>query len=187
MRTCRKSGVTALVIPSWLISPSAQAATGATGGAHGGSETGSATYTIPLRLPRDKLTPTLAITYDHKRSDGLLGIGFALSGFSTISRCAATIAQDGQTFGVEFRVEDQYCLDGNKLRVDTVFGGQFSAYYRTELETFTRVLSSPSLQYTGIGTWRAEAKDGLVRMYGDTADSSIETVGLGKPRLWAHD
>lgn len=184
MHACRQLGLTAFVILSVLTPPS-YAATGATAGAHGVSQTGSATYTIPIRVPRDKLTPSLAITYDHKRGDGLLGIGFALSGFSTISRCAATIAQDGQTFGVEFRVEDQYCLDGNKLRVDTVFGGQFSAYYRTELETFTRVLSSPSLQYTGIGTWRAEAKDGLARMYGDTADSSIETVGLGKPRLWA--
>jgi RHS repeat-associated protein len=185
MRACGSWNLVAFVIFSVCAVPGVHAAVGATAGSHGVSATGSASYTIQIRVPQDKLTPSLSITYDHKRGDGLLGVGFTLSGFSTIARCGGSIAQDGQTYGVEFLDEDRFCLDGNKLRVDVVHGGLFSAYYRTELETFTRVLSSPSLQYSGIGTWRAQSKDGLARVYGDTPDSSIETVGIGKPRLWA--
>ena len=59
--------------------------------------TGAARYVVPLSLPpgTNGLAPSLAIAYDSRGGNGLLGAGFRLAGFSTIQRCGSTLAQDG--------------------------------------------------------------------------------------------
>ena len=49
-------------------------------------------YELPLALPTglNGHTPDLSIHYNAAGSNGPLGVGFALNGPSSISRCAAT-------------------------------------------------------------------------------------------------
>lgn len=75
-----------VVILGSLISPAVIAAVGATAGTPSVTRNGAATYDVQLALPPDRLMPSLGISYSHMRSNGLLGMGFALSGFSTIQR-----------------------------------------------------------------------------------------------------
>nr|VFK81488.1 MAG: virulence plasmid B protein [Candidatus Kentron sp. SD] len=61
---------------------------------------GAAVYTIPIEVPPGvapgitDTQPDLAITYNSNAGNGLLGVGFSLSGLSTITRCGQTIAQN---------------------------------------------------------------------------------------------
>ena len=75
----------------------AQATVGRTAGEASVSATGAARYAIPLVVPpgTNGLAPDLAIVYDHRSGNGLLGAGFRLAGFSAVQRCGRTLAQDG--------------------------------------------------------------------------------------------
>src|SRR3982750_3274482 len=76
-------------------SPPHDATTGTMNGA-AGTESGASTYSIPLVLPpgRAGMQPSLTLSYNSRRGDGLAGMGWALEGLSTIHRCPQTPEQD---------------------------------------------------------------------------------------------
>ena len=91
------------------------------GASAGGVE---AISTIVSDLPRDlraavALKPELSIAYSHTLANGLLGMGFDVSGLSSIRRCPKTIAQDGAAGRVMLDLADVFCLDGNRLRLES--------------------------------------------------------------------
>jgi RHS repeat-associated protein len=168
-------------------------AVGITRGVHGVSRVGAAQYSVPLNLPSDRLTPAISLSYDHQRPDGLLGMGFAITGFSTIQRCPHTAAQDVDRAagGALLESTDAYCLDGNRLRLTNGTYGADGSTYQTEVETFALVKAlgtTPGFPGGGGGgpqKWEVWTRDGLIHEYGATADSRIESAGTSTPRLWA--
>src|SRR5258708_12392758 len=80
-----------------LLHTDAFAAVGRTGGQFAVSPSGSAQYSIPLWTPPGirGVQPHLALGYDSQLSYGLMGPGWTLNGFSTVTRCNPTFAQDG--------------------------------------------------------------------------------------------
>ncbi|MCK9236321.1 MAG: hypothetical protein M0Q41_12995 [Bacteroidales bacterium] len=81
------------------------------------SATGGAVYNIPISLPNGVagMTPQLALSYNSQGGNGLLGLGWSLSGLSAISRTGKTIYHDGQVEGIRFNTTDNYTLDGQRL------------------------------------------------------------------------
>ena len=63
---------------------------------------GGAAYVIPLQAPPGTggIEPKLALSYSSQSGNGLLGVGWGLSGLSAITRCARTLAQDSINGGV---------------------------------------------------------------------------------------
>jgi hypothetical protein len=78
---------------------------------------GQFTYSIPIKVPagRAGMQPTLSLEYASNGGDGLLGMGWSLSGLSSITRCGWSLAVDGRVDGVDFDETDRFCLDGSKL------------------------------------------------------------------------
>jgi RHS repeat-associated protein len=147
---------------------------------------GAASYSIPIQLPKGTagLTPSLSLTYSSSSGNGLVGVGWNLAGLGIIARCPQTLAQDGVTQDVQLLTTDQYCLDGNRLRLVLGTQGASGSVYRTELETFARITAN------GVGTqgpqwFQVETKDGLVYEYGNSADSRISVPGTSVTRVWA--
>lgn len=75
---------------------------------------GLAAATIPLTAPpgRGGMAPRLSLNYSGGLSDGPLGVGWRLSGLSSIARCNSTPASAGaysETAGAS------WCLDGTRL------------------------------------------------------------------------
>ncbi len=95
---------------------------GAIQGSFAVSSTGEATYVLPLIVPPGAagMQPTLAIAYNSAAGDGMLGMGFSLSGLSAITRCPRTMAQDNQIRSVRYDQHDALCLGRRPPRA----GGQ---------------------------------------------------------------
>jgi RHS repeat-associated protein len=164
-------------------------AVGHTVGSFAVSNSGSATYSIPITVPPgvSGIQPALSINYQSGGGNGLLGVGWGLSGFSEIERCGKTLAQDGVTGGVTLGLADRFCLDGNKLRLTAGTYGAAGSTYQTEMETFSRVTAADSAG-NGPAYFVVESKNGLIYEYGNSADSRIESLAAGfntTPHTWA--
>jgi hypothetical protein len=164
-------------------------AAGSTPGSFRVTEAGAAEYRIPLRVPPGiaGLEPKLALVYNSQAGNGLLGVGWSLEGLSAITRCPRTLAQDGVRGGVNYDANDRFCLDGQRLMAVSGAYGADGTQYRTERETFTKVISEGAVASLGNGPlkFKAWTKSGQVIEYGYTEDSRIQAQGKQTVRAWA--
>lgn len=136
------------------------------------SASGAAQYSLPLTLLPGVGggMPQLSLQYSSQGDNGLLGVGWALSGLYTINRCPRTMAQDGERAG---GLPDRFCLNGKRLiLVSGTYGGN-GAEYRTELDEFSRVVSYTSQASNGPDSFKVWTKDELVIELGGSADSKL--------------
>ncbi|HET6725359.1 MAG TPA: SpvB/TcaC N-terminal domain-containing protein, partial [Gammaproteobacteria bacterium] len=179
-----------------VLAPSgpAEAAVGAIPAHFAVTPTGAATYSIPINLPPgiNGLTPHLGLAYSSGAGNGWAGYGWSLAGFSAITRCGKTIAEDGTVGVVTFTSSDSFCLDGNKLRLKSGTYGAEGATYRTEREQFFRITSHTSggagtTPDTGPQYFTVETPDGKTYEYGKTADARVFNATGSAVRVWVLD
>ncbi len=138
---------------------------------------GAATYNIPINIPpgRQGMQPALSLNYNSRAGNGTAGIGWSLSAGSSISRCPATLAQDGFGSGVTYDDSDRLCLDGQRLMA--VSGNYWAAgsKYRSEVDNFLLVtLNGANGDTSGCAvSFTVQGKDNITREYGGaTADQN---------------
>ncbi|WP_338041903.1 RHS repeat-associated core domain-containing protein [Myxococcus eversor] len=143
-------------------------------GQSGVSPDGSATYTLPLWLPtgRAGVQPELSLGYLSSGSNGPLGRGWSLSVSSRVVRCAKTLAQDGDASPITFTNSDAFCLDGQRLVSIQGAYGASDTEYRTEEESFTKVVSL-STDAQGPLQFKVYQKGGLILTYGLLHSSTL--------------
>jgi hypothetical protein len=164
-----------------VLSPvAAWAAVGRTIGQATVSDSGEATYAIPITVPAgiNGLTPALALAYGHRQGEGLIGVGWGISGLSEITRCGKSYAQDGYTRTVELSTADRVCIDGNQLRLTSGTYGVASSKYRSEVDTIVRYTANGTAG-NGPAWFQAEDKSGLIYEYGNSTNSRIESLASG--------
>jgi RHS repeat-associated protein len=167
------------------------------------AEGGAATYSIPITLPpgRKGMQPSLSLSYSSRGGAGTAGMGWSLSGLSSIHRCPRTPEQDGEPRAVRGDGSDRLCLDGLRLiLVDSsslapIAGqagyGLVNKVYRTEIDSFVRVTQyGASLSAAG-SCFTVETKSGVVRHYGGIAaggtcgtDAVVVPGGATPPLSW---
>ena len=151
------------------------------------SSSGAATYSIPIAVPPGTagMTPGLAFSFSSQGSNGIVGMGWSLSGVPSITRCPQTFAQDGVRGGVNFDSNDRFCLDGQRLMAinNGVYGAD-GTEYRTEIESFTRVISHGAAG-NGPAWFEVHTKSGQIMEFGNTSDSQILAQGKPTARSWA--
>ncbi len=159
---------------------------GATLGTFGVTGSGAAKYSIALEVPPGTrgMSPTLQLTYRPSKGNGLLGVGWSLSGVSRVHRCSQTIAQDGNVKGVDYTVTDRFCIDGQRLVAVNGDYGNDQTEYKTEIASYAKIVS-----YGGAGTGPASfkvwTKSGQIIEYGASDDSRILAQGKDEARVWA--
>ena len=150
------------------------------------NEAGAATYGIPIMVSPGTagMQPSLSIAYSSQGGNGLLGVGWSLSGLTTIIRCSATLAQDGFIDRVDFDDNDRFCLDGERLiNVNGEYGAD-GTEYRTEHNSFSRITSYGQAA-SGPAWFTVETKAGLKLTLGNSSDSRIEAHGRNDAMYWA--
>jgi hypothetical protein len=81
---------------------------GSTVGSFDVSLNGGATYSIPIRVPpgTSGTEPKISLQYNSFSPSGAMGAGWAITGFSAITRGPKTLAIDGSVRGVELDDSD---------------------------------------------------------------------------------
>jgi len=150
--------------------------------------TGAATYTVPIAVPPGTagMAPSLSLDYSSQNGNGLLGIGWTLSGLPSIGRCPRTMAQDGVVGGINYDANDRFCMEGQRLVAISGTYGADGAEYRTEIDSYSRILSHGTAG-TGPAWFEVHTKSGQVMEFGHTADSQILAQGKTTARSWAVD
>ena len=169
-----------------MAAVAATTAAGRTPGSFGVSTSGAATYRIPLWTPPGvgDVKLDLALVYNSRAGNGVMGQGWSLAGLSAISRCNKSWAQDGAPAPVTNTLSDRYCLDGQQLKLVSGQPGADGSVYATEIETFSKIVANGAVG-GGPASFTVTTKNGLVYEYGTTVDSQIYAGSTGTIRTWA--
>jgi len=136
---------------------------------------GAAQYHVPIVVPsgRAGMQPDIALTYNSRSGNGVMGMGWTISGLSSIHRCPQTPEQDGQALGVSYSNTDRLCLDGQRLVAVSGTYGQDGTQYRTEVDSYARITQvGGDLGSTDSACFRVEQKNGRILHYGGITTSS---------------
>lgn len=150
------------------------------------NDAGAATYSIPISVAPGVggLSPKLSLQYSSQAPNGVFGVGWTLSGVSSITRCAKTPAEDGDRVGVQNNAADLFCLDGQKLRVvNGKLNGADGAQYRTAVDTYGRITSLGNVA-GGPQYFTLETKTGEIYTFGGNSESRLEHPSKGVIRTW---
>ena len=133
-------------------------------------------YSVNFDVPQGAagLQPTLGLTYTSHFVDGMVGIGFNLTGLSAITRTVKNIYHDGVSTPIAGLQSDSYALDGNRLLLDSGTYGADGSIYGTEMEGFSKIVAAGSSSSNkGPLSFLVYTKSGLIMEYGNTIDSRI--------------
>lgn len=144
------------------------------------TDSGDAALSMPLEVPpgRAGIEPSLAVSYRSSGGDGLLGVGFSISGASAITRCPKTMAIDGEIRSVQYDTDDALCLDGTRLVI--VAENDKIIEYRTFPDSQVKVIGHLTNDESH---FEAFLPSGNVIEYGKTAGSR-PLARNGAPRAW---
>ncbi len=187
-RQCVSAAILVLFGAALALPPAPADATtvaGRTGGTFAVSPTGAATYTIPIWTPPGPqgLQPSIALTYNSQQGNGYVGVGWSVSGLSSIYRCNLTYAQDAAPAPVALVTSDGYCMDGQRLRLTGGTYGTAGSTYQTEIANFVNVTAYGTAG-SGPAYWIAQARNGRTYTYGNGGSSQVLANGTSTAISW---
>lgn len=148
--------------------------------------------TVKVNIPiltkgNANLLPTIELMYSSSMSteNDELGVGWALRGKSVITRCARypddvtkyTRCKTSNPFEkVTYDYGDTFCLDGQRLMLQTGSYGRDQSEYKTRLESYKKVVAYGN-QGRGPKYFKVFTKENLIYTYGldESATLSIGT------------
>jgi RHS repeat-associated protein len=182
--TCPADDPASSPLPSPL--PTSDTATAGTlSGSFAVSAFGNATYSVPLVVPPGPagVEPSLSIAYSSSSGESMLGVGFALGGLSSVSRCPSTLAEDGLIRSVKYDEADHFCLDGARLvqvGASFDFDGSATREFRTSPDSLSKVVAhyAPGVPHArGPERFEVFTKSGRIVEYGSKSDARVMATG----------
>lgn len=170
----------ALCLPLWIAAQNS-----VTPGEFQVTDAGASSYTIPLYTApaAGNLDVKLALQYNSQSGNGVFGVGWSLTGVSSITRCPRTIAEEGERVGVKNNATDIFCLDGQKLRAVAGAYGAAGSEYRTAIDSYSKIVANGQ-QGTGPLSFTVYTKSGSIMEFGTTDDSRLQHPVTGTARVW---
>jgi RHS repeat-associated protein len=152
--------------------------TGVTQGKLTTQPSGGIAYELPITAAPGTagMQPKLTFQYSSGGRNGALGMGWAIGGLSAITRAPQTLAQDGSIHGVDMTNADRYAMDGQRLILKSGTEGQNQAEYRTEVNSFTKVIANGQ-SGSGPETFTAYTKSGVIYTFGGPNGASYRPSG----------
>ena len=169
--------------PLAVAAPLAQAKSivpGAVPASYSTTASGNASVSIPLDVVHGRGAPGLTLSYDSSNvAAGPLGLGFAMAGVDTITRCPKTIAIDGEQRAVQYDDQDALCLSGKRLVVVAKHGDTIE--YRTFPDEQIKVIGH--FEDASASHFEAFFPSGEVITFGNTPATRPRAIDE-MPRAW---
>ena len=133
-------------------------------------QSGAANYTVPIIVPpgTNNMAPNISVQYSSLAGNGLLGYGWSLSSLSAITRVGQNLYDDYSSTTVDFSSNDKFTLDGIRLVCVSGTYGVSGAEYRTEKETFSKIIANSDNSFT------VYTKKGMIIRYGYTGITIVK-------------
>ena len=167
---------------------------GATQTSYGVSATGAFQFQIPIVIPAgtNGMQPNLSLSFSSGGGNGMAGVGWGVSGLSSIQRCPRTFASNNIAMGPTHREDDRFCLNGKILALAShtwQYYGDPDTEYRTEVEEFSKVVANGSGSANVNGgtaptSFTVHRKDGLIMKYGSNTSSRFTLPGTNSIHAW---
>ncbi len=154
--------------------------TGQTNGVASVGNNGEFTYSVPVQVPPgiNGMQPALSLLYNSNGGNGMMGVGWNLTGLSAITRCASNKSTDNIKRGVKLDSNDRFCLDGQKLVLYSGAYGASNATYRTKLDSRSRITSFTDASISeGPSQFKVETINGVIMYYGRSS-SGLASNGM---------
>lgn len=141
---------------------------------------GQLQFTLPIALPPsiNGVGPQMNLFYTSSAGIGIAGMGFSLSGFTSIRRVGKNIEKDGESKGVQLDYTDFYEFNGQRLLLKTpgtaATYGKDGTEYVTEKFSTLKIKSVGAISgqtYTGPSSFEITFDNGAQAWYGITTDS----------------
>ena len=133
-------------------------------------------------IPVDKPVPPV-LSLNHC-AGGTFGVGWGLSGLSSIYRCNLTFAQDAAPAPVSLVVSDGYCMDGQRLRLTSSGNyGEDLSTYQTEIANFVNVTAHGAAG-NGPAYFVAQDRNGRTYTYGNGGNSQVLAANSTTALSW---
>lgn len=129
---------------------------------------GSATYTIPIDLPPGTtgMKPNISLFYNSMNGNGIMGMGWSLSGLSSISRVGQDRFNEGDIQSVNYS-NDRLSFNGQRLILSSGTWFSVNSEYRTQHESFRRI------KYNGT-RFEVESADGMIVYFGESDQAKLK-------------
>lgn len=149
------------------------------------SQTGAGIYNVPIELPlgTNSMMPNISVSYNSHVGNGILGLGWNLTGLSDISLVPKNIHSDNIVEGILLDGSDKFALDGNRLVNITGNYGDNNTIYYFENENFSRVFSYGS-SGNGPAWFKVETKEGQTIEFGKTENARIKDANSETILTW---
>ncbi len=163
---------------------------GTLGGEGTVTSSGGVTYNIPIVLPpgTNGAMPSLGLNYNSGNNNGQLGLGWSLSGLSTIMRDIHRKSFENDLHEVGMDNGDAFTLDGEHLKPIQGNNGENGTVYDTYNTAFSKITSYTSNNNNGPEWFEVVTKDNLILEYGKTTNSRFLTqeggVYANKSVMW---
>ncbi len=144
-------------------------------------DSGDAAASITLTVPpgRAGMQPNVALRYSSAAGESVVGVGFAISAASLITRCPKTLAIDNELRSVRYDEFDALCLDGKRLIAVHEDGSTIE--YRTIPDSQIKVVGH--FEDSAASHFEAFLPSGDVITFGGT-DETRPMSKYGVPRAW---
>jgi len=131
---------------------------------------GNAIYTMPIATAPGSggLVPDISIGYDSGASNGLLGVGWSISGISVLRKCTKTKVDDNEIGLVDDK--SRLCLDGKKLFSISGEYGATNTEYELIDRTPMKIVAGNKLVDDNVESYTVTMPNGLVHTYTSHSD-----------------
>ncbi len=126
---------------------------------------GNIEYFLPIATAPGSggLTPDISLKYDSGASNGLLGVGWSISGISQLSKCAKTKVDDNDVSTIENK--DRLCLDGKKLLLLSGTYNEPGASYQLHDKMPMSIVAGNTTVEDGVESYTVTLTDGQILIY----------------------
>jgi RHS repeat-associated protein len=141
---------------------------------------GQLQFSLPIALPPsiNGVAPQMNLFYTSGLGTGIAGMGFSLSGVTSIKRIGKNIEKDGESKAVQLDYTDFYEFNGQRLLLKTpgtpTTYGKDGTEYVTEKFSTLKIKSVGAISgqsYTGPSSFEVTFDNGSQAWYGITTDS----------------